>query len=105
MKQAPTPSCPLWLNNLPSSRKVIKHWNPRQDNQASNSGVPQVLLTNSLGAISVAPGDGKLLWKHAWSSGTRIMQPAVMPEGDVLISSGDAENGVGMWIALGRWVT
>ena len=59
-------------------------------------GVEQVLLANSLGMLSVAGSDGKLHWKYAWPSDTRIMQPAVTSEGDLLITSGDAMGGGGM---------
>jgi outer membrane protein assembly factor BamB len=59
-------------------------------------GVAQVLLLNGEGAISVAPADGKLLWKHAWKS-DGIVQPAVIAGGDVLIGSGSGfEAEVGM---------
>jgi outer membrane protein assembly factor BamB len=50
-------------------------------------GVEQVLLLNGEGAISVAPADGKLLWKHAWKS-DGIVQPAVIAGSDILIGSG-----------------
>jgi outer membrane protein assembly factor BamB len=73
-------------------------------------GVPQILLMSAVGATSVAPPDGKLLWKYAWPSGTRIMQPAVTADGNLLITSGDAMGGVGMRriaVALGPagWTT
>lgn len=58
---------------------------------ATIDGVAQVLLLNGEGAISVAPADGKLLWKHAWP-GDSIVQPAVLSGGDVLIGSG---SGIG----------
>jgi outer membrane protein assembly factor BamB len=57
-------------------------------------GVTQVLLMNSAGAISVAPADGKELWKHSWP-GSAILQPAVTPDGGVLITSGDMSGGMG----------
>ena len=59
-------------------------------------GVPQILLMSAFGATSVAPADGKLLWKYSWPSDTRIMQPAVTADGDLLITAGDAMGGVGM---------
>ncbi len=59
-------------------------------------GVPQIVLMSAFGATSVAPADGKLLWKYAWPSGTRIMQPVVTADGGLLITSGDAMGGVGM---------
>jgi outer membrane protein assembly factor BamB len=80
------------------------------------NGVPQILLMSALGATSVAPADGKLLWKYSWPSGTRIMQPAVTADGDLLITAGDAMGGVGMrriavaqgptgWTAEERWTS
>ncbi len=56
-------------------------------------GVHQVLLLNATGAISVAPADGALLWEHAWP-GFRIVQPTLIAEGDLLISSADAAGGI-----------
>jgi len=58
-------------------------------------GVQQIVLMSEAGATSVAP-DGKLLWKYGWHSDTRIMQPAVTADGDLLITAGDAMGGVGM---------
>jgi outer membrane protein assembly factor BamB len=61
-------------------------------------GVAQVLLLNGEGAISVAPADGKLLWKHAWKS-DGIVQPAVIAGGDILIGSG---SGFGVEVGMRR---
>jgi outer membrane protein assembly factor BamB len=77
-------------------------------------GVTQIVLMSAAGATSVAPADGKVLWKYAWPSDTRIMQPAVTADGDLLITAGDAMGGVGMrriavthgptgWTAEERW--
>jgi len=54
---------------------------------ATIDGVAQILLLNGEGATSVAPTDGKLLWKHEWA-GDGIVQPAVIAGSDVLIGSG-----------------
>jgi outer membrane protein assembly factor BamB len=75
-------------------------------------GVPQVLLLSAAGAQSVAPADGRELWKHAWR-GAPIVQPAVTPDGDVLIAvSGDSgtrrlavAHGPGGWTATERWTS
>ncbi len=79
-------------------------------------GVAQVLLLNGEGAISVAPSDGTLLWKHAWRCDS-IVQPAVTADGDVLIGSGSGLGAeVGMrriavahgpdgWIVKERWTS
>ena len=55
-------------------------------------GVVQVLLMSGAGATSVAPADGKLLWEHPWSRGTRIVQPALTSDGDILISAGEGKG-------------
>lgn len=73
-------------------------------------GVAQVLLPRSGGLTSVAPADGTVLWEHEWD-GFGIVQPAVTPDGDVLISAG---AGIGTqrltvtrspegWTAATRW--
>jgi len=51
---------------------------------------------SSTGATSVALADGKVLWNHAWPSDTRIMQPAVAADGDLMISVGDGMGGSGV---------
>jgi outer membrane protein assembly factor BamB len=65
--------------------------------------------------ISVAPGDGTLLWDHSGGPpSVSIVQPALTPEGDVVVASGDAMGGLGMrrvalshgpdgWKAEERW--
>lgn len=63
---------------------------------ATIDGVAQILLMSAVGATSVRPADGSLLWRYSWPSDTRIMQPAVMADGDLLFSSGDAMGGGGM---------
>lgn len=57
-------------------------------------GVPQVVLLTSAGAQSVAPADGSVLWNHAWP-GSTMLQPALTPEGDVLITTSVATGGLG----------
>ncbi len=49
-------------------------------------------MMNNSGAISVAPATGKLLWKHELPKGTRIVQPAITAEGDLLLTDGDAHG-------------
>jgi len=77
-------------------------------------GVPQVLLLSGRGATSVAPADGKVLWEHALPSGSRIVQPALTADGDVLINDGDfgdgnhmrriaVTRGPGGWTVEERW--
>src|SRR5207302_1571763 len=63
---------------------------------ANIDGVTQILLTSSFGISSVAPTDGTLLWKYAWKSDTRIMQPAVTADNGFLMTNGDAMGGGGV---------
>jgi outer membrane protein assembly factor BamB len=58
-------------------------------------GVAQILLLNGEGATSVAPADGKLLWKHEWN-GDGIVQPFVIAGSDVLLGSGSGMAAVGL---------
>jgi outer membrane protein assembly factor BamB len=55
---------------------------------ATIDGVQQVLLITGAGTTSVTPNDGKQLWTDTWA-GNSIVQPAITPEGDVLITSQD----------------
>ena len=83
---------------------------------ATIDGVPQILLLRGSRTISVAPSDGTLLWEHVWQPGVGIVQPAVMPDGDILISVGDAMGGLGVrrvavakgpagWTVEERWTS
>jgi outer membrane protein assembly factor BamB len=75
-------------------------------------GVPQVLLVSATGLTSVNPTDGKMLWHHPWE-GYPIVQPALTPEGDVLISVGQdsgtrrigVAHGPAAWTTEERWTT
>ncbi len=58
-------------------------------------GVPQVMLLRGSRTISIAPEDGKLLWEHTWEPGGTIVQPAMGPDGDILISLSNL-SGIGM---------
>jgi outer membrane protein assembly factor BamB len=57
-------------------------------------GVPQVLMASDTGVNSVAPADGRVLWKHSWP-GSSILQPALTADGGVLIASASAAGGIG----------
>ena len=59
-------------------------------------GVPQILLLRGSRTISVAPADGKLLWEHTWTPGVGIVQPALISDGDLLITVADAMGGLGV---------
>ncbi len=79
-------------------------------------GVAQVLMVNHEGVTSVAPGDGSVLWKHAWE-GDSIVQPAITPDGGILIGSGSGlgsevgvrrvslTHGAGGWTAGEGWTS
>lgn len=76
------------------------------------NGIPQILLLQSKGLASVAATDGKVLWQHEWP-GMPIVQPAVAPGGDLLISVSDSSGlrrlavaqGSGGWTTQERWTT
>jgi len=53
----------------------------------SIDGTKQVLMMSEPAINSFSPADGKLLWERPWGSGA-IVQPAVTPDGDILISEG-----------------
>jgi outer membrane protein assembly factor BamB len=75
------------------------------------NGVTQVLMTSDGRLISVSPTDGKQLWQHQWSPNT-IVQPAVTPDGNVLVTSQEAgarrlavaQNSSG-WTVEERWTS
>ena len=77
-------------------------------------GVPQVLLLDARGATSVAPADGARLWELTVTSSALsapIIQPALTPDGDVLVVDGQASGtyriavsqGAGGWTVAERW--
>jgi outer membrane protein assembly factor BamB len=79
-------------------------------------GVEQILLLTAAGATSVALSDGALLWEHSWPEGTTIVQPAMTPDGDVLINSLTGTGGLGIrrlnvthgsggWTVTERWTS
>lgn len=83
--------------------------------RATLGGVLHVLLLSNSGVVSVAPADGSILWSHAWE-GAAIVQPAILPGGDVLISTASPPSGIGVrrlgiahdsggWSADARWTS
>ena len=74
-------------------------------------GEPQVLLMSSSGLTSVAPRDGRVLWDHAWPGGDRIVQPAAVREGGLLVVEGSGfslrriavTRDDGKWNVAERW--
>jgi outer membrane protein assembly factor BamB len=82
---------------------------------ATIGGVAQVLLMAGGGVRSVAPADGTLLWEHQWP-GAPIIQPSVVTDGDVLISTAGVTGALGMrrlavahgpdgWTVEERWTS
>jgi len=70
-------------------------------------GIEQIVLLGGPGAISLAPADGKLLWEHKWE-GASITQPAVTPDGDIIINALATSGGIGtrrldVKQAAGKW--
>ena len=65
------------------------------------------------GAVSVAPADGTLLWEHLWPGGSRIVQPAMATNRDILLSDGERSNmrrvtaskGPSGWTVEERWTS
>lgn len=50
------------------------------------NGVPQVLLMSKAGAMSIDPANGKKLWDYSWPIGDRVLQPALIENGDLLLT-------------------
>ena len=58
-------------------------------------GVAQILLLSAGGATSVTPSSGAVLWESLWAGDVTIVQPVVMADGDLLVSTAVATGGVG----------
>jgi outer membrane protein assembly factor BamB len=63
---------------------------------ATLDGVAQIVLSSGGAVTSVSPADGSILWQHKWQPGDNIVQPALIDNGDVLISGADPMGGAGM---------
>ena len=59
--------------------------------QMTIDGVAQIVLLTSTGASGVTVADGKLLWEHVWK-GYPIVQPAVTPDGGLLIAASETSG-------------
>jgi outer membrane protein assembly factor BamB len=57
--------------------------------------VLQVLLLHDAGVTGVAPATGAVLWEHAWP-GAAIVQPAVLADNSLLVSTAGASGGLGV---------
>jgi outer membrane protein assembly factor BamB len=59
-------------------------------------GVAQVVFLNGTGVASVAPADGKVLWRHEWEAGgATMLQPTMTADGDILITTTGMSGGEG----------
>ncbi|MEN8228633.1 MAG: PQQ-binding-like beta-propeller repeat protein [Bacteroidota bacterium] len=54
-------------------------------------GVTQVVMMSETGAKSFQPADGKVLWEHL-IPGVRIVQPALLADGDLIIDAGNMKG-------------
>jgi outer membrane protein assembly factor BamB len=63
---------------------------------ATIDGVVQILLQSAAGVASVAPATGTVLWEHPFGEGTTIVQPALVADGDIVISSITGTGGLGI---------
>jgi len=73
-------------------------------------GVRQVILMSNSGALSVEPESGKQLWKYDWPIEDRILQPAVIAEGELLLTGEynsikriNVSSTEGNWSVKERW--
>lgn len=74
---------PLWLG----PERGVGYSSPQR---VTLEGTPQVLLAHGHGLTSVDPADGSVLWEHEWTRQARIVQPAVTPDGHLLLSEGQS---------------
>ncbi len=76
-------------------------------------GMQQVVMLGGAGATGISPADGKRLWQFPLSTNTRIVQPAVTADGDVLVHEGESNGmrrlavaqGSGGWSVTERWTS
>ena len=74
-------------------------------------GETQLLLMSSSGLTSVAPRDGRVLWEFEWPGGDRIVQPAAVREGGLLVAEASGlslrriavTRDAGKWSVAERW--
>ena len=73
------------------------------------------MLLTGRGATGVSPADGTVLWVHDWK-GAAILQPAILPDGQMLMALGDGLSGQGIrriavshgpsgWNVAERWTS
>ncbi|MEM9291108.1 MAG: PQQ-binding-like beta-propeller repeat protein [Acidobacteriota bacterium] len=94
-----------WVGPARSSSYSSPHWLPL-------GGQGQIVQMTYSGATGVDL-DGTVLWEHPWKSGSRIVQPALTENGDLLLSAGETtglrrigvEQDAGNWSVEERWTT
>src|SRR5262249_18492891 len=83
---------------------------------ATLDGVRQVVMLGANGAAAVAPATGARLWGAKWDSPVTIVQPSVIGERDILITTSASSGGEGVrrlsiahsggkWSAEERWTS
>ncbi len=83
---------------------------------AAIDGVRQIVMLSGFGTTSVSPADGKVLWEHQWDGGTPIVQPAVLADGNMVVTTADpmgalgvrriaVKSGEGGWKVEERWTS
>ena len=101
---------PRWTG--PRSDEIESYSSPQR---MTIDGVEQIVLLSGSGASGVAPADGRLLWQHAMP-GSPILQPALTPDGGLLIHQMSADGGMAIrrlavahgpagWTAEERWTS
>jgi outer membrane protein assembly factor BamB len=83
---------------------------------ATVDGVQQVVLMGGSGAAAFAPDTGARLWESSWPSSVTIVQPAIVGDRDIVITTAASTGGEGIrrleiarpsgkWVATERWTS
>ncbi len=80
---------PAWTASVgpPSEKAALSYCSPQL---ATIHGVDQILLATDAGLTAFEPVGGKVLWHYSWlvQGVARIVQPALVGDGDLLIGTG-----------------
>lgn len=79
----------------------------------SIDGKEQVVLMSKSGALSLDADQGTMLWNYEWPGGSRIVQPAQIENGQLLMSRGETSGlsrvsvskSNGSWMVEEQWTT